>query len=61
MNGRAKTGLVGVARALSKLGICSRTQAQALIHAGADFSFSLHYNPNGTAAVDLTRAGFTVA
>ena len=35
MKGRAKTGLVGLARALSKLGICSRTQAWALIDAGA--------------------------
>jgi hypothetical protein len=35
--------------------------AATLIPAGSDFSFSVHYNPNGTAAVDLTRAGFTVA
>lgn len=35
MNGRKHSTLNGLARALSKLGICSRTQAQALIHAGA--------------------------
>lgn len=35
MNGRAKAGLVGVARVLSKLGMCSRTQAQALVRSGA--------------------------
>ncbi len=35
MSGRKHTTLHGLARILSKLGICSRTQAEALIQAGA--------------------------
>ena len=35
--------------------------AATLIPAGSDFTFSIHYNPNGTETVDLTRAGFTIA
>jgi mono/diheme cytochrome c family protein len=35
--------------------------AAKLIPAGSDITFSLHYNPNGKAAVDLTRVGFTIA
>lgn len=35
--------------------------AATLVPAGADLIFSLHYNPNGKAAVDLTRVGFTTA
>jgi len=35
MNGRKHSTLHGLARTLSKLGICSRSQAEALIHAGA--------------------------
>jgi hypothetical protein len=35
--------------------------AATLIPAGSDLSFSIHYNPNGTEAVDLTRIGFTMA
>ena len=36
-------------------------QAGTLIPAGADLTFSIHYNPNGTESVDLTRVGFTIA
>ena len=36
-------------------------EAGTLIPAGADLSFSIHYNPNGQEAVDLTRVGFTIA
>ena len=32
-----------------------------LIPADADLSFSIHYNPNGTGAVDVTKIGFTLA
>ena len=35
--------------------------AATLIPAGADLTFSIHYNPNGTEAIDLTRVGFTIA
>jgi hypothetical protein len=35
--------------------------AATLVPAGADMIFSMHYNPNGKAAVDLTRVGFTIA
>jgi mono/diheme cytochrome c family protein len=35
--------------------------AATLVPAGADLIFSMHYNPNGKAAVDLTRVGFTIA
>jgi hypothetical protein len=35
--------------------------AATFIPAGADLSFSIHYNPNGKETVDLTRIGFTVA
>jgi len=36
-------------------------EAATLIPAGSDISFSLHYNPNGKEAVDLTKVGFTIA
>lgn len=35
--------------------------AATLIPAGSDLTFSIHYNPNGTETVDLTRVGFTIA
>ena len=35
--------------------------AATLVPAGADLTFQIHYNPNGTEATDRTRVGFTIA